>query len=161
VVSVSRDLETLPLLAYIRGTADGLFDILPHHEPDCAYAEIVVVRDLDLEPYDAVAWEVGKPGKWWTLRGAAAVLGEGELSMAWWEARPARLLATPADFIAAHGAGFVLLDWAAPINDIIGACPAVQCADHALANRLKRTLWQQAMPSLPITIVRREVSRAA
>jgi hypothetical protein len=158
---MSRDLETLPLLAYIRGTADGLFDILPHHEPDSAYAQIIIVRDLDLEPYDAIAWEIGKPEKWWTLRGAAVVLGEYELTAAYWQERPARMLATPADYIDCHGAGFVLLDWSAPINDIIGACPAVSCATRALADRLRRTLWQQAMPSLPITIARREVPRAA
>jgi hypothetical protein len=140
------DLERLPLRGWIIGRADGLFEHLPEFEPGAIEADMAMVRDDDLESYDAVAWERGSRSPWWLVAGVATVLGEHELSAAWWDGRPARMLETPTDYVAAHGAGFVVLDWTADLNSVLGGATAVECATLALYERLRTTLIQQALP---------------
>src|SRR5262249_29173467 len=108
-----------------------------------------------------VAWEHGKPSPWWTLRGTATVIGEHELRSARWQQRPAQMLATPADFVAAAGAGFCVIDWSADINSLIGDVAAVECAAPPLAERLRTTPIAQAMPNIRISVSAPSIRRAA
>lgn len=146
--------KRLPLTAWIVGRRDGRFDLLGEYEPGAVRADLVHVLEGEyLELVDAVAWECHRPGRWWTLRGVATVLGEHELAAAWWEQRPARMVATPADWLAQPLTSFVIVDWSTDINAAIGAAPGVVCDTPALACRLRRTLIEQAMPKLPITVL--------
>src|SRR5215813_2994206 len=159
---MTDDLEKLPTRGWIVGRSDGTFDgPFTDFEPGAVWAHLLHCRTPVFDPlddigdvYDVIAWEEGKPSPWWTLRGDVEVIGEHELRSAWWDDRPARMLATPSDYVAAVGAGFCIIDWAADINSIIGRVSAVDCSTPALAERLTNTLIAQAMPRLTITTAR-------
>jgi hypothetical protein len=153
-------MSALPLSGLIRPSSDGTFQRLSEPEPGAITAELLHVREMVFDPieevgdiYDCVAWNPQKPGVWWTERGLVTCVGEYELTASYWREQPARMLATPADYVAAHGAGFVILDWSADVNAIIGRVAAVECATSALYRKLRETLIEQAKPrGLTITV---------
>jgi hypothetical protein len=140
------------LRGWIIPSSRGTFELLEEFEPGAVQAEFLHVADGN-EIVDTIAWEKERPGVWWARRDLLDHVGAHELDAAWWDERPARLLPTPADYVAAHGHGFVILDWSADINAIIGKVAAVECATAALYRKLKETLIEQAMPrGLTITV---------
>jgi len=155
----------LPLSGYIIGRSDGTFDgPLAEFEPGAIMAELMCVREIVADPmeeigevYDVVAWERGTTSPWWTRRGLVTVLGEHELQSAWWQDRPARMVATPYDHAIDPGT-FCIIDWSADINAIIGIAPAVECASRDLERRLWDALTRQEMPKIPIRTVRPTVT---
>jgi hypothetical protein len=152
----------IPISGFVRPDRGGTFTRLAEYEPGAVQVDFLYLREPEtLDIYDCVAWEPSRPGKWRTEHGIATYEGDHELRRSWWEKRPALLVPTPADFIARHGAAFVILDWDADINDIIGRAPAVQCSTDWLKERLTRTLIAQARPKLRIYGPSREVRRAA
>lgn len=194
----TSDFERLVPRAWIIGRADGTFESLRQFEPGAVEAEIMLVRgpepddeeqlvlgydegdselsvfvqppDRDWPVIDAIAWEAQRPGIWWTL-GGTAYIGEWELRRAWWDEEPARMVSTPAAFLAAHGDAFLLLRWDVDVDAILGDAPGVICDTPALAAKLRRTLIEQAAPrrrmlevairAYPITIQRPVRRRAA
>jgi len=164
----AADMEKLPTCGWIVGRSDGTFEgPFAEFGPGLIEADLLHCLEPVFDPleevgevYDIIAWERGKPSPWWTHRGIVTVIGERELRQAVWEQRPARMLATPADYVSAHGAGFVIIDWSADINRIIGEAAAIECATPALAERLSKMLVAQAMPRLAITS-RHDLRRAA
>ena len=111
------------------------------------------------EIFDVVAWERDTKSPWWTQRGIVTVIGEHELETAWWQERPARMVATPRDHAVDPGT-FCIIDWNADINAIIGRAPAVECAIPALRERLIRALQAQAMPKIIISTAPRSQTAA-
>jgi len=148
---------------YVIGNADGRFELLSEFEPGAVDAEIMIVRDEGLEAFDAVAWEHDKPSRWWTLRDVVTGVGEHEISKAFWEERPARMIETPADYLACRCEACCIIDWSADINAIIGLAPAIECATSRLERRLRQALVRQALPKIRITTseVRASVTRRA
>jgi hypothetical protein len=137
--------------AWIIGHSDGRFEPLPAFEPGAVRAEIMLVRALVDDPpeevgvvIDAIAWEADKPGAWWTINGAS-YLGEWELRRAWWDKAPARMVSTP-EAHARDSASFVILDWSADVDDILGPVPGVLCDTPELVSKLRRTMFLQAAP---------------
>ena len=55
------------------------------------------------------------------------------------------MVATPLAH-AIDSASFVVLNWCADIDDILGPAPGVVCATAELASKLRRTLFLQAAP---------------
>ncbi len=143
--------------AWIMPSSAGTFQRLPEYEPGAVDADWLYVREWVPDPFeevpeiiDCVAWKKGTRSPWWMWHGIAAHVGEHELRTAYWQDRPARLLETPQDFLACHGAGFCILDWTADVDAIIGAAPAVSCSTDDLAAKLQRVLTEQAKPRFPI-----------
>lgn len=150
-----RDKQLLawPPPRWIIGHRDRMFEPLYEFEPGAIEATIILVREgEEAEVVDAIAWPKDTRSPWWMLRGIATVLGEHELSRAWWDGNAAQMVATPADFVACHGAAFCILDWSADLNSIIGRAPAVECATAGLAAKLRAALIEQALPKIPISI---------
>jgi hypothetical protein len=130
----------------------GTFEPLAEFEPGAVEARFLHVTEGDAL-IDTVAWQPERPRVWWLHHDLVAVLGEDEIDSAWWDERPARMLETPADYSAAHGHGFVVLDWTCSILAILGRVASVECATPALFRRLRETLVEQAMPrGLTITV---------
>lgn len=130
----------------------GTFEPLAELEPGAVQADFLHVRN-DGEIIDIIAWERERPGIWWARRDLLTHVGDFELDDAWWSERPARLLETPAAYVAAHGRGFVILDWASDVNAIVGRVAQIECATPALYRKLWETLIEQAMPpGLTITV---------
>jgi hypothetical protein len=145
------DIASLYPSAWIIGHSDGRFVPLPEFTPGAVRAEIMLVRALVDDPMedvgdviDAVAWEVDRPDDWWTINGTS-YLGEWELRRAWWDEAPARMVSTPEAF-ARDSASFVVLDWSADVDDILGPVPGVVCDSPALVSKLRRTMFLQAAP---------------
>jgi hypothetical protein len=137
--------------AWIIGHSDGRFVTASEFEPGAVRAEIMLIRALVEDPLedmgaviDAVAWETEKPGDWWTINGTS-YLGEWELRRGWWDQSPARLVSTP-EAHARDSASFVILDWSADVDDILGPVPGVVCDTPELVSRLRRTMFLQAAP---------------
>jgi len=108
----------LPLMGWADVHADGTFTPLPVELPGAVWCHFLNVREAVGDPFnevppivDVVAWEDCRPWDWWLLHRAAAITGEWEIDNAWRDQRPARMLATPAEFLRSHGAGFCVLDW--------------------------------------------------
>lgn len=138
------DLAKLFPSSWVIGRSDGRFEPLSEFEPGAVKAKIMLVRDYDGEAVDAIAWASDRPTVWWTYRGTLDYIGEHELRRAWWDQSPARMVATPAGFVAAAGAAFCILRWDADIDEILGPVPGVDCDGAALAQKLRRTLIEQA-----------------
>jgi hypothetical protein len=105
-------------MGWITGHGDGTFAALNAEERGAIWCHFLHVREAVGDPYnevlpivDVVAWEDCRPWAWWMLRRGVAILGEWEIAWAWRDRRPARMLATPADFLRCHGAGFCIVDW--------------------------------------------------
>jgi hypothetical protein len=101
----------------------GTFQRLSEFEPGAIAAEFILVRETVFdamdetgEVYDTVAFDPSRPTRWWTEHGLVTCLGECELNTAWWNERPARMVATPADWLACHGAAFCIVDWSTDLN---------------------------------------------
>jgi len=143
--------NALPLEGWIVGRRDGTFEgPLAEFEPGAIRAEFMYCRELVADPFeevgdviDIIAWPLGRRSPWWTQRGLVTVIGEHELVAAWWDDRPARMVATPRDCCADSGT-FCIIDWSAEIDAIIGQAPAVECATRELERRLRETLIRQA-----------------
>jgi len=145
------------LCGLIRPSSDGTFQRLAELEPGAITADFILVREMVCDPmeevgevYDTIAYDPGRPTRWWTERRLAVALGEWELCNAWWDGRPARMVATPADWLACHGAGFCIVDWSVDLNALLGRAPAIECADDWLAGKLNRELTAQARPKIHI-----------
>jgi len=145
------------MTALIRPCHDGRFQLLSEFEPGAVDAELILVREIVLDPmeqlgevYDTVAFDPSRPTRWWTESGLATCLGEYELDTAWWDDRPARMVATPADWLACHGAAFVILDWSCDLSALLGRAPTIECADDWLAGKLNREMAAQARPNIQI-----------
>jgi len=134
-----------PLSGLIVPNSRGTFEPVAEFEPGAVLADFLHVIDGD-ELIDSVAWEAGRARTWWLRHDIITHVGDHELDDAWWHERPARLLETPAAYVAAHSRGFVILDWSSDVNAIVGRVAAVECATPALYERLRRTLIEQAMP---------------
>jgi hypothetical protein len=133
------------------------FERLSEYEPGAFNAEFILVRETVFDPmeevgevYDVVAFDPSRPTRWWTEHGLVTCLGEYELNTAWWEDRPARMVATPYDWLRCHGAAFCVVDWSCDLNALIGRAPAIECADSWLASKLNRELTAQDRPKLKI-----------
>jgi hypothetical protein len=151
--------------SWILPFSDGTFQRLREYQPGAIDVNWLYVRNWVPDPFedvapiiDCVAWPKGSREPWWLWRNIAACVGEHELQSAWWENRPARLVETPADYLACHCAAFCILDWNADINAMLGAAPGVCCSTLRLAQKLSRTLQQQAMPKLSITVAMKEAA---
>jgi hypothetical protein len=145
------------LSGLIRPCRGDRFERLSEFEPGAIAAEFILVREIVFDPmdevgdvYDTVAFDPARPTRWWTEYGLAVCLGEYELATAWWQERPARMVATPADWLRCHGAAFCIIDWNADLHAIIGRAPSVECADDWLAGKLKRELTEQARSRIQI-----------
>lgn len=150
-----------PLAGWILPSRSGTFELLADFEPGALRAEFLHVPGDDGEIVDAIAWERERPGIWWTRHDLLTHVGWHELEAAWWEERPARLLETPNDYVARLGAGFVILDWTADLDAIIGRVARIECATQALKARLKQKLVERAMRGLSITTCAPGLRRAA
>ena len=96
-------------LSRIQTRRDRLFDfdddgqkafVMPVVERSAVVDSLVVV--------DALAFRPSDPTTWWLRLGAASILGDVE---ALDPNHPARIHPTPLHWLAANGAGFVVLDW--------------------------------------------------
>jgi hypothetical protein len=170
------DTASLYPQAWIIGRDDGRFVTASEFEPGSILAEIMLIRALVDDPLeqlgdvvDAVGWSADDPGNWWTINGTT-YLGEWELRRSWWDQTPARMKSTPAAH-ARDSASFVILDWSADVDDILGPVPGVICDTPELVSRLRRTMFLQAAPrrrilesairKFPISVAPRAIARAA
>lgn len=147
------------LIMPVRG---GLFEPLTEFEPGALDVDFLHVRETVADPFeevgeiiDIIAWRRGTKSPWWMRRGVVTVIGDWELDNAAREDRPARMVATPADFVGTHGGAFCILNWNADLCEIIERAPHIECACAALEQRLRQTLVRQALPKIPISVAKR------
>src|SRR5262249_26257416 len=110
---------------------------------------------------DTIAWEPERPGRWLSHRDLVTHVGQDELDRSFWDETPARMVATPAAFVACHGQAFCILDWSADLNAIIGRAAAVECDSEELRGFLSRALHRQAtahLRTLKIAAARRRAA---
>jgi hypothetical protein len=135
-------------MGWIEGHDDGTFTPMSTMKLGSVWCHFLNVRDAvsyGTEPgpiVEVIAWEDCRPWVWWMLKRhkltpRVTVLGQWELANAWRERRPARMLATPAEFVRSHGAGFLVVDWSLPreVLDIIGESD-LEFSDPWLSNKL-------------------------
>ena len=147
-------------MTFILPNADGTFEPLSEREPGAIAAQFLRVT-VDAKWLDTIAWDPGTPSIWWTRRRVVPFIGSDELSRAWWDERPARFVATPADYLLHRKNAVCIIDWTADINSIIGVVDAVTCETRALAEKMKQTLLRQSRPKIINNIFVRDERRAA
>src|SRR5437764_13956895 len=86
----------LPIHVRIETFREGTFSYAPDGTGLLAKQHAVIDHD---ELIDVVAWPLDAASPWWTYRGLATLLGEGEIRTAWWEQRFVRLVETPQDYL--------------------------------------------------------------
>lgn len=158
-----------PSIAYVRqhrldwsimeATCGGVFlaPIRPDRhwfdfDPDGVEAVVIEARGADsVEVVDLVAWLPANPGRWWTVLGAATVLGEAFAASptSGFGGAPLRLHRTPLAWLQAGCDGAVILDpnrggrW---LMDLDHAAIAAEDADHAAEIDAMRLATAQRQP---------------
>lgn len=110
---------------------------------------------------DLVAFDVTNPMRWWTRNGDAAVLNPEALHLAAEEGVPARVFASPLEWMQVAGAsgvldwraGSVILDWSRAAG-VLAGLTEVECGPHVatsihaalrpLPNPPRVTVWEAA-----------------
>jgi hypothetical protein len=133
----------------IRPNVDGAtFTRVQDRERGVIEAVLLEIHDDDGTLIDVAAWERSRPQTWWLHRGVVTVIGEKELTWAWYDERAPYLVETPADFIACDGRAACILDWTTRIDDFLhGLKPAI-CNTERLRIRIERTLAEQSRSPL-------------
>jgi len=157
MIATPCPIELAPL-AWIEPSSDGTFQF--SSDGRGLLAKLYQVFEND-EIIDVIAWPVDATSPWWTLRGLATHLGQHEMRAAWWERRHALMVATPQHYVDHVGEAFVIIDWSADLNAILGDVPGIVCDSAALADRLRRILVSQAMPGILSRITTFEQRAAA
>lgn len=103
--------------------------------------------------YDLAAFRPDDPKTILRRRGDAVWLGEDELELcAFWHLPPT-LRADPMDWLRAGAKGIVSLDWKEASERLLDFS-GIECADEALAGRVRRTLSDLLMRRMPMVRVR-------
>ena len=147
--------------ARVRFGEDGTYAPDKDGEP----AVIVGVGEFDEDGWheisDLVAYRPGSPDQWALRRRDESILGHQFLEYARNTYPPARLFATPHEWLANGGNGVTVIDWNAALSwPFRGA--HVLADDPALAERLARTIETETSRLRPdIRIARKKIDAAA
>lgn len=135
----------------IEGCSDGTFS-----PTDGGFEAVAVAaRDWRGQPYDLVAWPPANPGRWWTRRGHAQIVGERALHLADWRNTPIHLYETPASWLSAKDeAGVVILDWQSDPRFLLRSVSAVDCESEELERRIWAAIHEHSRPHFAIRVRR-------
>jgi hypothetical protein len=132
---------------------DGSFEWAELFDDEPA-AHAMAVEDHRGSLVDCVAWYPDAPGRWWTLRGIAVVLGEDAVERADWFGEPITLYETPADWLKASACGDLqavcILDWSFDPRLIFKPGMVVKPLTSNLAARLRDRHRQVTAPQYRI-----------
>jgi hypothetical protein len=96
--------------------------------------------DLDGVFYDGiddlVAFFLDAPGRWFLLRGNAALLGPDQVWDAGFYGRPLHLFSNPLSWLQANGAGACVIDWRMTPRLHLADSPELICESDQLRQRL-------------------------
>ncbi|MHB1220187.1 MAG: hypothetical protein ACYC1L_18530 [Alphaproteobacteria bacterium] len=151
------------IIRRIDTSEDGFFDLTDEGGIE---AGILGVRDFN-ETYDAIAWALDDPARWWSLRGVASLLGVPALHRANFLNKPVRLVATPKDWMqetvirGPHDGPVCVVDWSQNPKLTLGMAPAIECADFQLATHLRKSIEQHNAPQFRIFAARQGARHAA
>ena len=102
---------------------------------------------------DLIAWQSDSPGKWWTRRGIAPVLGQEAIERAAHYGEALALHPTPLNWLVANRQGAVILDWSAHLLFWLGGVSDIY-TDPETAERLDDAF--RAVRSIPHIYVKEQ-----
>jgi hypothetical protein len=104
------------------------------------------------EIIDTVAWVTERPGAWWLERRLATHLGDRALRCAGFLGRPIRLVARPAEWLAAPRGAVCVLDWTTDLRALFRDVGGIHCSTLALARFLSDCLDKQVRHTFRIKV---------
>ncbi|MBB4287622.1 hypothetical protein [Roseospira goensis] len=147
----------------------GTWEPSPDGEPVCVLPDQAPLEctdplwgTVDFAPVDLIAFRPRDPSRWWRRVADAVLINPEGVDRAMFLDEPLPVHPDPLAWMAARGAGVVIVDWRRrPLRLHLSGPPSLVCATYELANRLDRRFKAERRDDTPrLTLMQEEVAAA-